>query len=570
MINNIKPERNKSAEKTGQHSDPVSADTPRYMNPLIVQSDMSVLLEVMNPLFEEARDALNSFAELQKSPEYMHTYKITPLSLWNAASSGTSSEAVVAALRKYAKHDIPEVVAASIADYGRRYGKIRLVAEGDAFYLECADADTLLEARTILKAPEGDRIRVSSAFRGQIKQILLKAGYPVVDLAGYSEAAAFRVELNGSFTQRWYQTEAADAFHAGGGVTGGSGVVVLPCGAGKTIVGMVVMEKVNSETLILTTGITALRQWRSELLDKTGLSPDDIGEYSGERKEIRPITITTYQTLTQRRDKDSPFIHFELFNRRNWGLIIYDEVHMLPAPVFRATAEIQSKRRLGLTATLIREDGLETDVFSLIGSKKYDLPWKSLEKAGYIAEAYCTEVRVKLPAQERRAYSAADPRQKFRIAAENSAKIGAMNELLKKHRDDNVIIIGQYIDQVKKISEALGAPLIMGSTPSRERERIYGEFRRGYIKLIVVSKVANFAIDLPDANVAIELSGAFGSRQEEAQRLGRILRPKPGDNRAWFYAIVSEDTNEMDFSAKRQMFLTEQGYKYAISGAAVS
>lgn len=533
-------------------------------NPLIVQSDMSVMLEVMNPLFEEARDALAGFAELQKSPEYMYTYKITPLSLWNAASSGISAEEAVNRLRRYSKHDVPEIVATTILNNGKRYGKVRLLEEDGSFFIECADSGVLAEVRAALKVPEGERIRVSPAFRGQVKQILLKIGYPVLDLAGYSDAEALQVVLNDSFELRWYQKEAADAFHSGGGVTGGSGVIVLPCGAGKTIVGLAVMEKVSTETLILTTGITALRQWRDEIINKTLLSPDDIGEYSGEIKEIKPVTITTYQTLTQRRDKDSPFIHFELFNRRNWGLIIYDEVHMLPAPVFRATSEIQSKRRLGLTATLIREDGLETDVFSLIGSKKYDLPWKTLEKTGFIAEALCAEIRVPLSPGDRYEYAIAQKRYKFRIAAENKNKLNVLYALIRKHEDDNIIIIGIYIDQLKYISEELGAPLITGSTKNVEREKLYNAFKSGELRIIVVSKVANFAIDLPDANVAIEVSGTFDSRQEEAQRLGRILRPKPGDNRAWFYALVSEDTNEMDFSAKRQMFLTEQGYKYQI------
>ncbi|MCL2336519.1 MAG: DEAD/DEAH box helicase [Firmicutes bacterium] len=532
--------------------------------PLIVQSDMSVLLEVMNPLFEEARDALNSFAELQKSPEYMHTYKITPLSLWNAAGSGTTAEMAVDLLRQYAKHEIPAIVVTTILNYGKRYGKIRLVEEEGVLFLDCADADVLAEARSALQAPAGERIRISPAFRGQAKQILLKIGYPVMDLAGYAMAAPFQIPLSSDLDLRWYQKEAAEAFHGGGSVTGGSGVIVLPCGAGKTVVGIAVMEKVNTETLVLTTGITALRQWRDELLDKTRLHPADIGEYSGEIKELKPVTITTYQTLTQRRDKDSPFTHFEIFNRRNWGLIIYDEVHMLPAPVFRVTSEIQSKRRLGLTATLVREDGLETDVFSLIGAKKYDLPWKALEKAGYIAEACCTEVRVALAPEKRYAYAVAEKRNKFRIAAENANKLKVLALLLQKHQDDHILIIGQYIDQIKHISAELNAPLITGATKSAERERLYTAFKNGEIKTIVVSKVANFAIDLPDANVAIEVSGAFGSRQEEAQRLGRILRPKSGDNRAWFYTIVSEDTNEMDFSAKRQMFLTEQGYKYVV------
>ena len=532
---------------------------------MIVQSNMSVLLEVTNPLFEEARDVLSGFAELKKSPEYMHTYKITPLSLWNAASSGTGAEDVVASLKKYTKHALPEAVVANILSISDRYGKVRLIEESGRYYLECDDDATSLEVRTALKAPKEGRLEVSSIFRGEMKQILLKIGYPVADLAGYGAATGFSIPLKKSFVPRWYQQEATDAFHAGGSVTGGSGVIVLPCGAGKTMVGITVMEKVGAETLILTTGITALRQWRDELLDKSCLLPDSIGEYSGAIKQIRPVTITTYKTLTQRKSKNDPFIHFELFSRRNWGLIIYDEVHMLPAPVFRATSEIQSKRRLGLTATLVREDGLEGDVFSLIGSKKYDLPWKVLEKAGYIAEAGCTEVRVPLTGKERHEYSVAEKRDKFRIAAENKRKLAALMDLLEKHSDDNILIIGQYVDQLRSISNIIDAPLITGNTKNAEREQLYAAFKRGEIRTLVLSKVANFAIDLPDANVAIEVSGAFGSRQEEAQRLGRILRPKPDDNRAWFYTLVSDDTIEMDFSAKRQMFLTEQGYKYAIT-----
>ena len=525
---------------------------------------MSVLLEVMNPLFEEARDALSGFADLQKSPEYMHTYKITPLSLWNAASSGMGAEDVLAVLGKYAKHVLPDAVIAAVRDVSGRYGKVRLVDDGGRYFLECPDTAVSLEVRAALKAPAGERIEVSPAFRGQMKQILLKLGYPVVDLAGYGEAAGFSLAFKDSFVPRWYQVAAADAFHAGGSVSGGSGVIVLPCGSGKTMVGMAVMEKVGVETLILTTGVVAIRQWKEELLDKSCLDPESIGEYSGEKKEIRPVTITTYQILTQRKSKDDPFIHFELFNQRKWGLIIYDEVHMLPAPVFRVTAEIQSKRRLGLTATLVREDGLEGDVFSLIGSKKFDLPWKALEKTGYIAEAYCTEVRVVLSGEDRYAYAVAPKRSKYRIAATNKRKLDAVKSLLKEHQGDHVIVIGQYIDQLTEISEEIGAPLITGATKNDERELLYADFRRGAIRTLVLSKVANFAIDLPGANVAIEVSGAFGSRQEEAQRLGRILRPKPGDNRAWFYAVVSDDTSELDFSSKRQMFLTEQGYRYAV------
>lgn len=535
-------------------------------NPIIVQSDMSVLLEVMNPLFEEARDALAGFSDLEKSPEYMYTYKITPISLWNAASGGINAEDVISRLRRYAKHEVPEIVITTIRENGSRYGKVTLVEEKGNYYLNCSDNNILIEIRSILKVPEG-RILVSPSFRGQLKQILLKFGYPVVDLAGYSESTKLIIKSAQNMSLRWYQKDAAAAFHAGGEVTGGSGVIVLPCGAGKTIVGIAVMEMVAAETLILTTGITALRQWINELLDKTELTLDDIGEYSGEKKEIKPVTVTTYQTLTQRRDKNSPFTHFKLFNDRNWGLIIYDEVHMLPAPVFRVTSEIQSKRRLGLTATLIREDGLETDVFSLIGAKKYDMPWKTLEATGFIAEAYCMEIRIPLSDSDRYEYAVSSKRNKFRIATENKRKSEVVLELLNKHSTDSVLIIGQYIKQLKELSESLLVPLITGATKPIERERIYAAFRSGDIKVIVVSKVANFAIDLPDANVAIEISGTFGSRQEEAQRLGRILRPKAKDNRSWFYTLVSEDTNEMEFSTKRQMFLTEQGYKYEIRRA---
>jgi len=545
--------------------------------PLIVQSDMSVLLEVMNPDYENARDALSVFAELEKSPEYMHTYKITPLSLWNAASSGCNAKQVIAMLQQYAKHEIPQNVIRQISDFSDRYGKVRLIKEGQLLSLQCDDTYIMAEIQMAqdimafsLGGHEENKIPIDPAFRGHIKQELMKLGYPAEDLAGYEEAAAFHSSLkeistsNQQLELRPYQIQARDAFYAGGSINGGSGVVVLPCGAGKTVVGMAIMEKINTETLILTTGITALRQWRTELLDKTTISAGDIGEYSSEKKEIKPITITTYQILTKRKDKDSPFIHFDIFNKRNWGLIIYDEVHTLPAPVFRITSEIQSKRRLGLTATLIREDGLEKDVFSLIGPKKYDMPWKTLEKTGFIATATCVEVRVPLHLEIKMDYSCADARNKFRIASENKLKLVALKSILKKHTDDNILIIGQYINHLKIISQELGAPIITGATKNMERDKLYAKFRRGELKIIIVSKVANFAIDLPDANVAIEVSGTFGSRQEEAQRLGRILRPKPSTNKAWFYTIVTQDTREQEFAIKRQLFLTEQGYKYDI------
>lgn len=545
--------------------------------PLIVQSDMSVLLEVMNPDYENARNALSTFAELEKSPEYMHTYKITPLSLWNAASSGIGAEQVLAVLKQYAKHELPENIIQQVTDYSSRYGKVKLLKEDGLLVLLCKDPFIMTQIKLVkgiedlsLGEHKSDKIAVNPAFRGRIKQELIKIGYPAEDLAGYDEAASYNIKLK-AFSQalqkiqlRYYQIQARDAFYADGHTGGGNGVIVLPCGAGKTVVGMAIMEKICSETLILTTSVTALRQWKAELLDKTDIQEADIGEYSGEIKEIRPITITTYQILTQRKDKQSPFAHFSIFKQRNWGFIIYDEVHTLPAPVFRITSEIQSKRRLGLTATLIREDGLEEDVFSLIGPKKYDMPWKTLERGGFIATASCMEVRVPLQPDIKMKYACANGRNKFRIASENDAKLDTLDKILKRHKGDNILIIGQYIGQLKNISEAFGFPIITGSTKNKERELLYAKFKCGEIKTIIVSKVANFAIDLPDANVAIEVSGTFGSRQEEAQRLGRILRPKADDNKAWFYTIVSQDTREQEFAVKRQLYLTEQGYGYAV------
>lgn len=546
-------------------------------NPLIIQSDMVILLEVLNPLFESARDCLSLFAELVKSPEYIHSYQITPLSIWNASSSGLSGKEIVNMLEKYSKHALPQNVVSQILDYDSRYGKVSLINVDNSLYIQCSDPFIVSEILTskelkpfLLGHNHNDFIPVGKDFRGHLKQALMNLGYPAKDLVGYDAATELSISLRvqtlkeEKLALRSYQQQAVDSFYADGSVYGGSGVVVLPCGAGKTIVGMAVMEKVSSETLILTTGITALRQWKSELLDKTTLDMDIIGEYSGEIKEIKPVTIATYQIITSRRSKDEEFVHFELFSNRNWGLIIYDEVHMLPAPVLRITAEIQAKRRIGLTATLIREDGLEKDVFTLIGPKKYDLPWKVLEEDGFIAHATCTEYRIALPDDLKMEYSLSDSRMKFRIASENRDKLIVIKKLLEMHAHDNVLIIGQYLEQLKQISDALNAPLITGAMKNRERERLYAAFKDGSIQVIVVSKVANFAIDLPDANVLIEVSGMFGSRQEEAQRLGRILRPKAGDNLAWFYTIVTYDTREQDFAIKRQLFLTEQGYKYSI------
>lgn len=546
-------------------------------NPLIVQGDKSVLLEVNHVRYEEARDELSRFAELEKSPEYIHTYRISPLSLWNAASSGLSAEDIIEVLEKFGKFDLPQNVRADIENYVKRFGKIRLERHNSELVLVSEDRYLMAEIAANKKVasyitdntnPYGFTIDKGS--RGHIKHLLIKIGFPVEDLAGYSDGAHFDLALRqfdcsgNRFHLRDYQREAVDIFHAGGSDRGGSGVIVLPCGAGKTVVGMAVMDKLKCETLILTTNITALRQWKNELLNKMTVSEDCIGEYSGEIKEIKPVTITTYQILTHRNDKAGNFPHLDIFNKKDWGVIIYDEVHLLPAPVFRITAEIQAKRRLGLTATLVREDGLEEDVFSLIGPKKYDMPWKTLERKGWIASASCTEVRVRMPESLRMEYAISDSRQKFRIASENAEKIPVIRKLLEKHQYDHILIIGQYIEQLNILAEEIKAPIITGKTSNDERIKLYSEFKKGMIKILIVSKVANFAIDLPDANVAIQISGTFGSRQEEAQRLGRILRPKPGENQAYFYSIVTAESKEQEFAANRQLFLTEQGYRYYI------
>ncbi len=547
-------------------------------NPLIVQSDRTILLETASPRFEEARDRLSVFAELLKSPEHIHTYRISALSLWNAAALGVSPESVKQTLTEMGKYDVPDNISADIDDVMSRYGRLKLVKDGERLFLQTEDHILLEEICSfnamqehLLSRPMGDRVEVRADQRGFLKQALIKLGYPVEDLAGYMEGAELDVDLRSPtlagdpFGLRDYQQEAVGAFYAGGTVRGGSGIVVLPCGAGKTVVGIGVMDQIKTNTLILTTNTTALRQWRDEILDKTSLPPEMVGEYSGYSKDIQPVTVTTYQILTYRKSKDAPFKHFQIFEQGNWGLIIYDEVHLLPAPVFRAVANLQSLRRLGLTATLVREDGKEGEVFSLIGPKKYDVPWRVLEKRGFIATALCTEVRVPFADTElRMEYALAEPRQKFRLAATNPGKLAVLRTLLETHSKDRVLIIGQYIDQLKEVSRLLGAPLITGRTNQSKREELYESFRTGEVPHLVVSKVANFAVDLPDANVAIQISGTFGSRQEEAQRLGRVLRPKKNSNTARFYSVVTRDTTEQDLSSKRQLFLTEQGYRYEI------
>lgn len=546
-------------------------------NPLIVQSDRSILLEVHHPQYAEIRDRLARFAELVKSPEHIHTYRITPLSLWNAAATGMTAQEMLETLRTFSKFPMPSSIEIDIEDQVARFGRVKLVKGDQSLLLESDDAALLEEIwhskqiRPFLEAREAQHIRVHPGQRGLLKQALLKFGYPIEDLAGYSEGAELGLAVRDLTTDgrpfglRPYQAEAVDAFWAGGSVRGGSGVICLPCGAGKTVVGIGAMGRARTQTLIIVPNIVAVRQWIREILDKTSLDPSEVGEYSGEVKDIRPVTVTTYQVLTHRAPNSDEFPHLKIFGMRDWGLIIYDEVHLLPAPVFRVTTEIQAKRRLGLTATLIREDGREEDVFSLIGPKKYDVPWKELEDRGFIAEATCHEIRIPLEETTRRQYSVADKKNRYRISATNPAKTALCGDLLERHEGERILVIGQYLDQLEEIAKAYQAPLLTGKTPNPERERLYDQFRNGTITLLVVSKVANFAIDLPDASVAIQVSGTFGSRQEEAQRLGRLLRPKSDGRGATFYTLVSRDTVDQEFAANRQMFLTEQGYRYVIS-----
>ena len=549
-------------------------------NPLIVQSDHTVLVEVDSPRYEAARNELVRFAELVKSPEHIHTYRITPLSIWNARAAGISAAEINEGLQRFSKYQVPEHVLVEIDDFAARFGRLRILVDSRGLIL-CADTEPLAEEIAHSKTVAGllsDRLSgtefgIHPLNRGKIKQALIKIGYPAEDLAGYTQGAPVRfsvrdtTRLGEKFRFRPYQQQAADTFYAGGSERGGAGVIVLPCGAGKTIVGIACMQKLQTSTLILTTGVTAIRQWKAELLDKTDLSDEDIGEYSGAGKTIGRITIATYQIMTYRPDKEGEFPHLNLFDDHNWGLIIYDEVHMLPAPVFQVTAGLQARRRLGLTATLVREDGKEDDVFALIGPKKVDVPWKEMEDQGWIAKAKCCEIRLPLPVDLQMTYAVADKRKKFRISSENPAKIRMVRKILRLHKDKQILLIGMYIDQLKSIAVDLKIPLITGSTSQRRRDELYGRFKDSHITILAVSKVANFAVDLPDAAVAIQISGTFGSRQEEAQRLGRILRPKAGENQAYFYSLVTQDTVEQDFALKRQLFLCEQGYAYRIEVA---
>ncbi|OPY81734.1 MAG: hypothetical protein A4E65_01005 [Syntrophorhabdus sp. PtaU1.Bin153] len=542
-------------------------------NPLIVQSDMTMLLETASPYYEETRDAIASFAEIAKSPEHMHTYRITPISLWNAASSGITPDEVMERLTRHSRFEIPANLLRTVRDIMERFGKVRIESHDDDCLKIVTDDATLMtqlcstpEVKDLLQEKtDGHTCTLRSVNRGLLKQALMKIGYPALDTAGYRQGDPFPVALKEDvLSLRPYQVLARDAFHRGGSSLGGSGVIALPSGSGKTVVGMAVMALLKTHTLIITTGVTAVRQWIREILDKTDGHPDFVGEYTGHTKEIRPVTVTTYQILTSRKSRDDDFVHFHILNNRPWGLIIYDEVHLLPAQVFRFTASLQAVRRLGLTATLIREDGREGDVFSLVGPKCFDMPWRVVEEQGWIAEASCYEIRVPISVQDRLRYVTSSPRQRFRIAAENDGKHRVVERLIDAHKGEKTLIIGQYLDQIHRIRERFGAPVITGRTPQCERDTLFREFRDGELSLLIVSSVANFAIDLPDASVAIQVSGKFGSRQEEAQRLGRILRPKPDGRPARFYTVVTTDTEEQDFALKRQLFLTEQGYEYVI------
>ncbi|MCE5289856.1 MAG: DEAD/DEAH box helicase [Nocardiaceae bacterium] len=539
--------------------------------PLIVQSDKTLLLEVDHPLANDARQAIAPFAELERAPEHVHTYRVTPLALWNARAAGHDAEQVVDALVRYSRFVVPQALLVDVVDTMARYGRLQLMKSPvHGLTLVSLDRAVLEEVlrnnkiNPMLGARiDDDTVVVHPSERGRLKQMLLKIGWPAEDLAGYVDGEAHPIALDFG-TNEWhlrdYQEMAADSFWAGG-----SGVIVLPCGAGKTMVGAAAMAKAQATTLILVTNTVAGRQWKRELLARTTLTEEEIGEYSGEKKEIRPVTIATYQVITRRTKGE--YRHLELFDSRDWGLVIYDEVHLLPAPVFRMTADLQSRRRLGLTATLVREDGREGDVFSLIGPKRYDAPWKDIEAQGWIAPAECIEVRVTLTDNERMQYAVSEPEERYKVCSTARTKIAVVESILARHKDAPALVIGAYLDQLEELGAHLNAPIIQGSTRTKEREALFDAFRRGEIGVLVVSKVANFSIDLPEASVAIQVSGTFGSRQEEAQRLGRLLRPKQDGGQAHFYSVVSRDTLDTEYAAHRQRFLAEQGYAYRITDA---
>jgi DNA excision repair protein ERCC-3 len=537
--------------------------------PLIVQSDKTLLLEVDHPSADEARMAIAPFAELERAPEHVHTYRVTPLALWNARAAGHDAEQVVDALVRFSRYAVPQPLLVDVVDTMGRYGRLQLSNDpAHGLVMTALDRAVLEEVLRQKKiAPmlgariDDDTVVVHPSERGHLKQMLLKVGWPAEDLAGYVDGEAHPIELvQDGWTLRDYQAQAVDGFW-----DGGSGVVVLPCGAGKTLVGAAAMARAKATTLILVTNTVSGRQWKRELVARTSLTEDEIGEYSGEKKEIRPVTIATYQVIT--RKSKGEYRHLELFDSRDWGLVVYDEVHLLPAPVFRMTADLQSRRRLGLTATLVREDGREGDVFSLIGPKRYDAPWRDIEQQGWIAPAECTEVRVTLTENERLGYATAEAEERYRMASTARTKLPVVKAILDRHPDEPTLVIGAYLDQLDELGEVLECPVIQGSTKNKEREALFDAFRAGELRRLVVSKVANFSIDLPEATVAVQVSGTFGSRQEEAQRLGRLLRPKGDGRQAHFYSVVSRDTLDTDYAAHRQRFLAEQGYAYRIVDA---
>ncbi len=558
--------------------------------PLIIQSNQEILVEVDHARYEEARDAIAPFTELIKSPEHLHTYRISHLSLWNAASTGLTPADVMARLEEFGKYAVPPMVVVEIEEYMGRFGRLKLYRDGDDLVLEADEAILLMEIQRhrgikpyLLESIDERRTKVDAKMRGHLKMALTSASFPVQDLAGYTDGDPLEMQLRETlagtsdpFVLRKYQKEAAQVFFAAGSEKGGSGVIVLPCGSGKTVIGMATMALIQKRTLILTPNITAARQWIRELLQKTTLQPNQVKEYSGEVKEIGDVTVATYQILTHRGTKSKEaeegeenapkMTYFDIFSQHKWGLIIYDEVHLLPAPVFRMSAEMQATRRLGLTATLIREDGKETEVFSLIGPKKYDIPWRVLEQQGWIAKANCNEVRLPMAPELKMQYAVAEMRDKIRIASCNPEKIKVLEQIMQFHceEEDRILVIGQYLEQLDQFAGHFTMPLITGKTPNKERDKLYADFRQGKIHALMVSKVGNFAIDLPDANVLIQISGTFGSRQEEAQRLGRVLRPKKEGKPAHFYSLVTRDSREQEFAMNRQLFLAEQGYSYKI------
>lgn len=547
-------------------------------NPLIVQSDLSLLLEVASPRYAEARDALLGFAELVKSPEYIHTWRVSRLSLWNAAAAGRSADEILTQLSALSRYPLPDSVAPRIRDWMGAYGKLRLTRDGEWLRLEATDPLDLDEVRTISEVadlfeplPGGRALRVHPRRRGELKQALTAVGHPVQDLAGYTDGAELRMSLSATlpggktWSLRDYQREAIDAFH--GGPLAGSGVIVLPCGAGKTLVGIGAMVRLGMRTLILCAGTTALHQWRREILRRTTLTEDQVGVYTADLKQLCPVTLTTYQILTWRPDQNSTPPHMRLLSESPWGLVVYDEVHLLPAPVFRESAELQARRRLGLTATLVREDGCERDVFALVGPRRFDMPWKTLEEQGWIAAARCIELRVPLSEDDRARYITAGKRDRYTIAVKNARKVAQLEALLARHPDDSVLVLGTYIDQLEWISKRLKIPLISGKVPGSERERLYQRFRNGEDRVLLLSRVGNASLDLPNASVAIQIAGTWGSRQEEAQRLGRILRPNADGRAATFYTLVTADSREQLFAEHRQLFLAEQGYPYRIEHA---